>query len=75
MDFNTKSSTLIPNHTNIEKKKGKKSKKGGTSGQFMSGISSGMGTDKVITPSIEYYRNVAAQYKKTLATLSINQHP
>ena len=29
--------------------------------------------EKFLTPSIEYYKNVANQYKKTLTTLSINQ--
>ncbi len=29
--------------------------------------------DKFLTPSIEYYKNVANQYKKTLSQLSINQ--
>lgn len=29
--------------------------------------------EKFLTPSIEYYKNVANQYKKTLNTLSINQ--
>ena len=62
-----------------KKKGGKKSKKGtqksassqavNLMGNFQNGLSAG---EKFLTPSIEYYKNVANQYKKTLSTLSIN---
>ena len=39
-------------------------------GNFSQGLTAG---EKFLTPSIEYYKNVANQYKKTLSSLSINQ--
>ncbi|CDW85684.1 UNKNOWN [Stylonychia lemnae] len=57
-----------------QKKKGGKKKK--NSGQLNPGVLNQQALsagEKFLTPSIEYYKNVANQYKKTLSTLSINQ--
>ena len=69
MDFGMESKSNCPHNPQLlEKKKGKKSKKnrnnkGGATSGLGGGISAG---EKLLTPSIEYYKNLALQYKKTL---------